>query len=362
MKILILHASAGAGHQKAAEAIFDGFKNETTHQVFCEDALKFTPVFYKNSYQKTYTFLITWLPWLWGAFFALIDIPVLQPLIKGLRRLQNALAGKSLERFLIEEHFDVIIVTHFFPQEVTAALKRRGLISSRIVCVVTDYDVHRIWLAAGTDHYTVACERTREKLISLGVGEDKILVSGIPVHEKFIQQPEISVLKGRLGLKEDYFTVLVATGSFGIGPIEEILRNLKGVQALVVCGHNKNLFSRLQNVRSGLIKIFGLVNNMEELMAVADVMITKPGGLSISEALVRHLPLIFFNAIPGQETNNIQVLAYYGIGQRCATPPEIAQAVERLKNSKDLFMTTVKKTQALARPQAVREIIALIQE
>ena len=110
-----------------------------------------------------------------------------------------------------------------------------------------------------------------------------------------------------MGLQPDLFTVLVATGSFGIGPIEGIIDVLKGFQVIVVCGHNRDLFRKLSGKYCALVKVLGLVDNMHELMAVSDAMVTKPGGLSICEALVSQLPLIFFNAIPGQEIGNIKV-------------------------------------------------------
>ena len=108
-------------------------------------------------------------------------------------------------------------------------------------------------------------------------------------------------------------TVLIATGSFGMGPIEQLINLLSGYQLLIVCGQNHVLYEHLNVSQARSVHVLGLVDNMDELMSVADVMVTKPGGLSISEALVKKLPMIFFSAIPGQEANNIKVLKTYEV-------------------------------------------------
>jgi len=361
MKILVIHASAGSGHLKAAEAIHNGLQQYPQHQSTLIDALDYTSLSYKKLYRGTYAFLISRVPWVWGIFFAVLDIQALQTFIRLLRRIYNSINARDLQRFLTAEDFDYIICTHFMPNEVAAALKRNGRIHSKIISVVTDYDVHKIWIAKGIDHYAVASDWTRQKLIRLGLDQKRILVSGIPTDEKFSKQPDIGTLKVVLGLKADIFTILIATGSFGIGPIEQIIDSLKkDFQILVVCGHNKSLFQRLGAKKYDLVKVYGLVDNMHELMAVADVMVTKPGGLSISEALVSQLPLVFFNAIPGQEMNNIKVLAHYGIGIADVPIKEIVNYLEDLRSSKDAFLTAIKKTKELARPTAVRDIISLL--
>ena len=360
MKILVIHASAGAGHFKAAEALFNGIKKSTDHDVLLVDALDYTSSFFKNSYKGIYFFLISKMPWVWGFFFWLLDIPWLQSFVRSSRRIYNTFNANKLHRFLQEGRFDTIFMTHFLPTEVAASLKRSRRISSQLITIVTDFDVHKIWLADGIDHYAVASDWTKNKLLQLGIAQESVLVSGIPTDEKFSLTRDISVLKRTLGLRENIFTVLVATGSFGIGPIDEIIDALSGFQVIVVCGHNKSLFKKLSVKNYQLAKILGLVDNMHELMAVSDAMVTKPGGLSISEALVSQLPLIFFNAIPGQETGNIKVLKTYGIGISGCSVKQISEELAQMKNSRDVYLTTLKKTKLLSHPSAVKDIMSLI--
>jgi processive 1,2-diacylglycerol beta-glucosyltransferase len=360
MKVLVIHVSAGAGHQKAAEAIYDGIRKSSPHEAVLADALDHTSVFFKRFYRQTYRFLISRMPWLWGFFFRILDVPRLEPLTGPARRLYNMVNARRLGKFLEQEAFDCIVSTHFMPSEVACALKRSGRIRSRLITVITDFDVHRFWLGAEVDVYAVASGWTKQELNRLGVEEARIVVSGIPTHEKFFLPQNRGQLKKQMGLQEDIFTVLMATGSFGIGPIEEIIHALRGVQIIVVCGYNQNLFRRLSGKKDDFVRVMGLVDNMHELMAVSDVMLTKPGGLSIAEALVSQLPLIFFNPIPGQEAHNVRVLKEHGIGASPADISGIIEEIKKLQSSRDFYLTTLKKTREMARPFAVRDIVALI--
>ncbi len=307
---------------------------------------------------------MTQIPWAWGFFFWLVDLKILRPLVRWIRRFLNHLNTKNLQDFLEKENFDWIFSTHFFPNEVLSHLKRKGNIRAKIVSVITDFDVHSIWITDGIDYYTAACEFTKEKLLALGVPAENIFVYGIPTDQKFSQKLDQATLRKKLGFNEDLFTVLVATGSFGIGPIEKIIEALsaQGFQVVVVCGHNKKMFERLNEKPIDRVKVCGLVHNMHELMALSDCMITKPGGLSISEALVRHLPLIFFNAIPGQETQNIAVLKTYGIGISGCSIQEMVEELRKLRSSPEVLHNAQRNIQKLARPDSVAQIISLIHE
>lgn len=359
MKTLVIHATAGAGHKKAAEAIYNGLIAQGK-QARLVDALDFTNPFFKYSYPATYGFLVTKIPSIWGIFFKVLDQPFLQPLVRLVRRIYNGFNARRLEEFLIWEKFDCIVTTQFLSAEVCAYLKRTGKISSKVICVVTDFDVHRIWVNEGIDIYAAASKFTKEKLMSLGVAQEKVVITGIPTDAVFTKPVDVPALKRSLGLKEDIFTVLVATGSFGMGPIEAIIDHLRGLQIVVVCGHNKQLFDRLKPRASNNTHIMGLVNNMHELMSVSDAMITKPGGLSISEALVKNLPMIFFSAIPGQETQNIVVLKKYGASGDQMSVDEIARTID-LWNASPIELERMRENLTiLAKPFAAMDIIRLI--
>ncbi|MCA9401100.1 MAG: UDP-N-acetylglucosamine 2-epimerase, partial [Candidatus Omnitrophica bacterium] len=327
-----------------------------------QDVLDLTNPTFKKMYRETYAFLITKLAWLWGFMFALLDVPLLQPAVLFARRVYNACNTQAFVKYLEEEQFDVIITTHFMPVEVVSALKRKGQVAVKLICVITDYDVHRIWLGDGVDMYCCACEVTKNRLIQFHVPKEKIAMTGIPTDEKFSHQQDISELKSKIGLASDRFTVLMATGSFGIGPIEEVLQELvEGFQVMVICGRNEALFNTLHPKFGTRAKIYQHVDNMDELMKASDAMVTKPGGLSISEALVTGLPLIFFHPIPGQETNNIAVLRMFDVGMATSSIKDIVTELRSLKDSVDLYQRKKEATLRLARPNAAREICGLIE-
>ena len=360
MKILVIYATAGAGHKKAAEAIFHGLEAQGGHDVRLADALDYTNPYFKKNYPGGYTFLVTYLPWAWGFLFGLLDAPWMQPLLRGVRRLYNGLNAQALQKFLIQEQFDGVITTQFLSGEVCAYLKREGKIKSKIICVVTDFDVHRIWVNEGIDVYTAACEYTKNKLMALGVPSEKIFTTGIPTDARFAQNPDKSALKKKLGLQDGILTILITTGSFGMGPVEELIKLLERYQLLIVCGNNKDLYERLKPLAQKNVHILGLVDNMDELMSVSNVMVTKPGGLSISEALVKGLPMIFFSAIPGQETNNIKVLSTYEVSPGQSSLPQIVETIHEWdSNPKDLDALRLRLSE-LSKPNAVADIIALL--
>lgn len=360
MKILIIYVTAGAGHKKAAEAIYNGIMAKTSFEVKIVDALDHSNPLFKYSYPNFYTFLVSRFPWLWAFFFGLMDVPAFQGAVRLIRRVYNAFNTRPLHRLIKEGQYDWIICTHFLPAEVAGYLKRTGRISSKVMCVVTDFDVHRVWINKGVDLYTGACDYTREKLIELGVPKDRAIVTGIPTDVRFQKELDAFSLRRQLGLNEHALTVLIATGSFGFGPIEELIVNLREHQLIVVCGHNKDLYERLSKQNLPHVKVCGLVNNMDELMAASDIMVTKPGGLSISEALVKGLVLVFFSAIPGQETNNVNVLNRFHIGLGLLSAQQIRETVKRLSSKVADLKGERARSKAFGKPWAVDDIIRII--
>ncbi len=356
-KILLLHATAGAGHKKAAEAIYNGLKSRGITTVDFVDALEHTNPFFRKAYTHGYEFMVGKLPKLWAVFFALTDQEWFQPIFRATRRLYNGLNTAPLVQFIKDGHYDVIVTTHFLSTEVCGWLRRTRQIDAKFFTMVTDYDVHKIWRVEGVDVFLVASDFTKGRLVEMGVAENKVIVTGIPVDEKFIKPRDKREMRRVLGLAEDKFTVLLSTSSFGFGPIEELARLLRDIQLVIICGNNKMLYDTMVARGNPHHKICKFVDNMEELMAASDVMLTKPGGLSITEALANHLPLIFFSAIPGQEAGNVQVLAANGIGISDKSLGEIADAIKTFASFPEKLLAARQATETLARPHSVADII-----
>ena len=316
MKIIIAYASAGTGHKRAAESIYDYFKEHCPNlELSLIDVLEKTNPFFRSSYIFGYYFLVRHAIYLWRLCFWWTEAEYLRSFNRILTFLIHRLNTLKFSQFLIQENPDIIISTHFLPSEVSNYLKRSGKISPRTVTVITDFGVHPAWVSSGTDLYVAASDFTKERLLLYGIDEGKIKVLGIPVEEKFFKEYDKNELCEKLDIKRNKFTVLIVTGSFGIGPIEYIVNLLcQNVQILVVCAKNKKLYKRLKHKNYPDVKVYGFVDNLAELMCICDVVITKPGGIGISEILASQTPPIFISPIPGQESENIKALERYKIG------------------------------------------------
>lgn len=356
-KIVVTYASAGAGHFKAAEAVFDYLKDVCKDKdVEIVDILDKTSATFRFSYIAGYNFIVRHCTYIWSLIFRLTYHKNLHRVIRPLISLINRLNSRKFLEFLIRENPQYIISTHFFPSEIAAGLKARNKISSGIISIVTDFVVHPLWICEGTDAYIVASDLTKEDLLSKGVGEDRIKVKGIPVNQKFLNNPEKDNLRRKLNI-ENKFTILLVTGSFGIGPIERIVELLrKDIQVLAVCANNYALYSRLKAKAYPSVFVFGVAGNMEELMSVSDIIITKAGGLTISEMLIKELVPVFISSIPGQETGNAEILKKYGIGITARDILEVRDIVLDYKNHPEKLEAVRENIKNIKKPFAVQEL------
>lgn len=362
MKVLITYVSAGAGHRKAAEAIYNFLKeNRQDLDLKLVDALPFARAFFRFCYNWGYPFLVHYASWLWGFFFWMTEFGLTRRFSRKMAILSNYLSCGKFVKYLKEEKFDYIISTHFLNSELAANLKQKNKIKSKLVTVITDFGVHPFWISPGTDIYIAASEVTKDILLRSGVKEEQARVTGIPFSSNFNKVQDRAGLADKFGIAANKFTVLVMTGSFGSGPLDKIAKELCAeVQVLVVCAENKSLFKRLQEKSYKNVKYFGFVDNVEELMAVSDCLITKPGGSSIAELLVAGLVPIFITAIPGQEADNVRILSTYGVGFAPENIKQIKELVMDLKNDPQKLQELRNNIKAIARPSACRKIADVI--
>ena len=362
MKVLIVHASAGAGHRRAAEAIYNYLKeNSPDLDLVLLDALDKTNAVFKFDYTKGYSFLVHYAVRLWHWAYWATDYKFLRPLSRSISRVINWINSQRLIRYFLSEKPDVIISTHFLPSEIAAALKRGHKLDSQLITVITDYGVHPFWISPGTDLYVVASDFTKDWLVKECVEAEKIKVLGLPFDPKFPHHFDRRVICHKLGIDYKKFTVLLMTGSFGNGPLEKVAEALAAdCQVLVVCAGNKKLYSRLTRRNLENVKVFGYVSNTEELMAASQIIITKPGGSTITEVLIMELPVIFISAIPGQETANVMALAEYGIGISPKNLAELKAVVLDLKNNPQKIEALRLKIREIQKPFACKELAGVI--
>ncbi len=316
-KVLILYATAGIGHKKAALAVkkaFDELSIDNT-EVKCEDALDYTNRFYKWFYLKVYLFMISRMPYAWGFFYYLTDNRFVNIAIAVARRAGNWLNSGKLVRYIIDTAPDIVISTHFFASEVISDMKTRGQTAAGLITVITDYKLHSWWLSRRCDIYVAGSDYVVEGLLSAGIPEMRVKLLGLPVEPVFSKPVDRARVIRDAGLDEGAFTVLVIGGGFGVGPIEEIIQSIncvtKPIQVIAICGHNKPLTESLERSKPSLrhkIKILGFVDNVYEYMEVSDVLISKSGGITVAESMSKELPMIIISPIPGQETRNSSFL------------------------------------------------------
>ena len=362
MKVLITYASAGGGHLRAAEAIFDFLKNNRKNlEVELEDILAYSSPFFRFCYIRGYPVLVHYANPVWGFFFFLTEFWIFRWFSRKIASAINYLSCRNFRGYLEKKDFDFIVSTHFLASELAAGLKLKNKIKSKLVTIITDYGVHPFWLSKGTDLYIAASQPTKDKLLNMGIEEQRIKVFGIPVSRNFNKGQDKNKLKSELGLDLNKFTVLIMTGSFGSGPLEKIAKSLMNdVQILLVCARNKKLFDSLSRENLKNVKVFGFIDNPEELMAVSDVIITKPGGLSIAESLNMGLFPIFISSIPGQEMENIRILASYGIGVFPKSIKQIKEVVLELKDNPQKLADLKNKIAQAAKPGSCQEISSVI--
>jgi processive 1,2-diacylglycerol beta-glucosyltransferase len=331
MKIAVVYATAGAGHKKAAQVICEYIRrqNDGTY-VELADIVDRSSWLFRFIYLRFYDFMVNHCQWLWSLLFFGSSCRVGSPIYSRLITAIHYYNTRKFARYLIATQPDVIVSTHFLSSDLVAFLKRNGAIGSRLITVVTDFGVHPFWISEGTDLYCVASDVTKDILLAKGVSSGAIMVTGIPTDPVFSHSHDRQKISAKLGIDPGKKVVLVVTGSFGIGPIEEITRILHNdYQVIAVCARNERLYRRLKARGYSNTIVLGFVDFVADLMAVSDVIITKPGGLTISELLCMDLIPLFIAAIPGQESMNAQVLNHAGIGSTITGLNEIKLQVDR---------------------------------
>ena len=363
MRVLIATVTAGAGHLQAAAALEEawrGLRPRDTVQKL--DVLDFTPKIYRTLYVESYLKIIEHAPELWAHVFKKTDNPALvRKLTRGRRMLAQITTSKFARR--IEEWApEVVLCTHYLPLEIIGRIVREAATedSTFIVSTVTDFEAHALWMEASVDLYCVAAEETKARLVARGAVADNVAVTGIPISSRFGARLNPPALRKQFGLRDDLPTLLVLSGGFGMGPVAQILTELnklpRTVQILVVCGRNEELRRELAMIdRRQPTHLFGFVQNMQELMAVADLVITKPGGLTSSEALAMSKPLFILNPIPGQEAANSDFLLQSGAAMKANCVEDLPFRLEKLLGSARLAEMAA-AAKGLGRPQAAASV------
>ena len=370
LKVLVFSAAFGNGHLRAAEAVIEGIlikhpSAKIVHLDFGDFLNQPINTLIKNVYSE----IIKYIPKLWGRIY--YKTAKIQPRSKS-QHLLNQLGRSDFLKYIQVFRPDFIVCTYPTVSSILAQLRLEQLLQVPVITIITDYTVHSHWVHQGVDGYVVACSEVKESLEFWGINAQRIYVRGIPVSPKFEEEMDQVHILRKLGLKSDFPIFLVMGGSYGVlKSAKRICKKLADspipVQIIIVCGKNKKLYSSLEEVieqgRNPMIR-FEYVDNVEELMSVSDLIITKAGGLTVSEALTKHLPLVIYKPIPGQEQENAHFVQAIGAGCLATNEEELEQLLNRfLRHPEEL--ERMRKRAAAALPghsteRAVEDILRLV--
>ena len=363
LRVLIFSATFGNGHLRAAEAVVEGIRIKYPSAVIEHlDFVDFLNPRINAMIKYGYSRLIRYIPKLWGRMYHKTSKVKLKP--KGQHFLSKVGRSKFL-KYIADFKPDFIVCTYPTVSSILAQLRCEQLLSVPVFTIMTDYSVHFHWIHQGVDGYIVACDELKESLIAWGIRAECIFMTGIPVSLKFEKEADRAQIFAKLGLKSDRPTFLVMGGSYGVLKsanriCKRLADSLIPVQAIIVCGKNKKLYLSLEEViaqgRNSLIRL-EFVNNVEELMTVSDLIITKAGGLTVSEALTKHLPLIIYKPIPGQEEDNASYIQRIGAGCIAGNELELTQLINYfLRHPEEIEKMRAKAALALPGHSAERAV------
>ena len=350
-KVLIMSASTGGGHNRAARAIKEELTNKSVNGITidCEiiDSLKIVNGTMDKLISRGYEKSAKYTPKAWGGVYKLTETNLISrnefkdnPL--------TSLVSRKLKKLIEIKKPDLIIGTHPFPMIALSTLKRNSISYANnesntfteslhkyyenlnippLVTVLTDYTTHSAYIQNEIDYYIAGHEYVKELLIEDGIDSDKIKPYGIPVEKSFLSHRDRAVVLSELNLDPNKFTVLLMGGSFGAGSIKDTLSELISIdrdfQIIVVAGRNKSLKDKLdktialnQDNIDKKICVLGFTDKMNDLLASVDILVSKPGGLTTTESLLKEVPMIVPYFIPGQEEENLDFLSNCGASLR----------------------------------------------
>jgi len=364
VRILILHASAGAGHKRAAQAMEKGFNavHKDAEVKVC-DILDFTAPVFRKTYAEGYLDVVRTAPELWGYMYAQSDRQATDPMRRKVRSFFNKINTITFAKFYREYAPDIVVCTHFMPLELVSTRLRKGKTDASLFCTVTDFAVHSLWMLEEVSCYYVATEEAKRQLLRRGQPGDRISVSGIPIDPVFAGSMSMEAARKQLKVNVRQPVVLVLSGGFGVGPAVELIKAVGGAgvdcRLIVVAGSNKDLKERAEGAAKGLkvpVTVLGFVNNIHELMDAADIVISKPGGLTTSEVLAKGKPMIVIDPIPGQEQRNCEFLLEAGAAARLFDIEDAGYKIKGLLSDKGRLRSMSQNAMRIGHPNAAVDI------
>jgi processive 1,2-diacylglycerol beta-glucosyltransferase len=368
----MLSASAGTGHTRAAEALrscasAEQFGIEASHL----DILQFVTPLLRFVYTDAYNFLVHHLPALWSHLYRTTNIAKRDGFRHRLRRWVERMNSRSILAEIVRQKPDLIICTHFLPAEILSRLLSAGSINYRVWVQVTDFDLHQMWVQDHMAGYFAPNDEVAFRMREQGIAVERIFVTGIPIMPAFAGPLDRSTCARELDISPHRKTVLLLGGGAGFGSVSEIAEGLlelkDSFQIIALAGKNKPMLASLRQLAiryPGRLVARGYTGQIERLMACADLVVTKPGGLTTAESLAMGLPMIVIAPIPGQEEQNANFLLERGVALKAFDLATLKYRVSYLLTHDSKLAAMRARATSLARPDAAHRalVIALQKE
>lgn len=364
-RILLMYITKVSGHRQATIAIQKSIKSALPDaEIMSINGFEYTYPILEKVVNRAYMGVIKRVPKIWDKMY---DNPKLVKRSKVIKEFLNKKSHKKLHRLFESFNPDTVICTQAFPCGMVADYKTTHQRNFNLIGVLTDFAPHAYWLNPGVDYYIVPSEDAKRRFVNLGIAQESIKVFGIPIRMKFAEQISKDQAARNLGLDPQVPAILIMGGGQGLGPIKKVVQSLLKVsnpfQLIVIAGVNVKLMDwlkKMQDQAKQKMLIYDYANNVHELMDVASLIITKPGGMTTSESLAKGLPMIIVNPIPGQEMLNTDFLIKKGIALRVDDVDQIAHEVQDLLSSPQRLASMRKAAYDHGRPSAAKDIADLV--
>ncbi len=363
-KIAIFYITPSSGHYKAAKALKMSSKLvDKQAEVLNIDSLRYLHPISEKVVNFFYTLIIKKIPFVWGGVY---DKKNFIDFLSIGKRFVHYLDRIKLKKMFNRINPEVVICTQGFPCGVVASYKKYVDPKIKLIACITDLLPHSLWVYDEVDYYTVANQKAKEYLISKGVDADKIKTTGIPIMPTFRQNYSKQEVAEQFGFNSSMDTVLLMGGGSGLGPLKDIARYLDildiDIQMIVVCGRNQflyNWFMKNKRFFKKKMHIFGYVDHIDKFMEFSDIIVTKPGGITISEALSKRLAIVIINPIPGQEQRNMKYLVRNKASLKADNPYQAALIIKTLLKNHSIMEELKENGLALSKPNAALDVMRL---
>jgi processive 1,2-diacylglycerol beta-glucosyltransferase len=364
-RVLILSASYGSGHAEAARSLATAFEARGVEPAVVDHFRELVHPVFASVSRAIYYRLLRHAPGLWAIGYGMGDrLGPDSPLAFGMPQLGRA----RLARLLDTLRPDAVVTVHATPAAALAALTLAGHPVPPHTTAVTDYVAHSQWMARPVDRYCVAAEEVRNEFVARGIPPERVVVTGVPVRAEFSRLIDPIAARRTLGLSPHRRTVVAMAGTQGsLGRLVDVTRALltveRPLQAVIVAGRDERLRSRLARLAArSPLRVVGYTDDVSTLLAAADLLVTKAGGMTLAEATAAEVPLLLYGSLPGQERGNERFASRAGIALVARSRGELRRRLDRALGDPDTIERMQGSLRRLGRPDAAQHIVELVLE